>query len=73
MRALLAVAVLVVALELPELDAGTFTGQVLIQEQLRAQLPPHYHLGPYRGTGGVLRKELLTWWFMWMVRCPTPP
>ena len=40
MRALLAVAVLVVALELPELDAGTFTAQVLIQEQLRAQ-PPH--------------------------------
>ena len=51
MRAL-PVAALVLGLCTLELEAGTVTGQVLIEESQRAQRPPRYYLGPYRGTAG---------------------
>ena len=51
MRAL-RVAALVLGLGTPELEAGSVTGQVVIEESQRVQRPPRYYLGPFRGTTG---------------------
>ena len=48
----LRLAALVLGIGMPELDAGTLTGQVLIEEDQPAQRPARYYFGPYRGTTG---------------------